>query len=70
MPMAKEYRQQAQACLERAKASTDLFAKHSMMELADEFNKAADELEHSFLLALEPTSRAKHYSFTAPRYRA
>ena len=57
MPMAKEYRQQAQECLELARASTDLFAKQSMMELADEFNKAADAYERSFLLALEPTSR-------------
>ena len=60
MPMAKEYRQQARDCLELARTATNPFAKQSMMELADEFNKAADELEHAFLSALEPTSRAKH----------
>jgi hypothetical protein len=58
MPMAKEYRQQARDCLELAKASTDLFAKQSMMELADELNKAADELERAFLSAVQP--RTKH----------
>jgi phosphate uptake regulator len=57
MPMAREYRKQARDCLELGKAATDLFAKQSMMELAEEFNKAADELDHSFLLALEPTTR-------------
>jgi len=57
MPMAKEYRKQARDCLELGKAATDLFTKQSMMELADEFNKAADELEHSFPSALEPTTK-------------
>jgi hypothetical protein len=45
MPTAKEYRQQAQECLELAKKATDLYAIQAMMELADEFNKAADDLE-------------------------
>ena len=45
MPTAKEYRQHAQECLELAKLATDVFTKQSMMELAEEFNKAADALE-------------------------
>jgi hypothetical protein len=45
MPTAKEYRQQAQECLELAKAAGDLYAKQAMTELAEKFNKAADDLE-------------------------
>ena len=45
MPTAKDYRQQAQQCLELAKAAKDLYAKQAMTELAEEFNKAADTLE-------------------------
>ena len=45
MPTAKEYRRQAQECLDLAKVATDLYAKRAMAELAEEFNKAADALE-------------------------
>jgi hypothetical protein len=45
MPTAKEYRQQAQDCLELAGEATEPYAIRAMMELAEEFNKAADELE-------------------------
>jgi hypothetical protein len=45
MPTAKDYRQQAQQCLELAKAAKDLYAKQAMTELAEEFNKAADTLD-------------------------
>ena len=45
MPTEKEYRQQAQKCLELAKATKALYAKQAMTELAEEFNKAADDLE-------------------------
>jgi len=45
MPTAKEYRRQAQECLELAKTAGDLYAKQAMAELAEEFNKAADTLE-------------------------
>ena len=45
MPTAKEYRRQAQECLELAKVARDLYAKQAMAELAEEFNKAADALE-------------------------
>ena len=47
MPTAKEYRQQAQECLELAKEATEPYAIRAMMELAEEFNKAADNLELS-----------------------
>jgi hypothetical protein len=46
---AKEYRKQAEECLELAKAATEPFV--AMMELAGEFNKAAEELEHTPLAA-------------------
>jgi len=45
MPTAKEYRRQAQEFLELARAARDLYAKEAMVELAEEFNKAADALE-------------------------
>jgi hypothetical protein len=46
MPTAKEYRQQAKECVELAKAAKDLYAKEAMAELAEEFSKIADLLEH------------------------
>jgi hypothetical protein len=45
MPTAKEYRQQAEWCLELAKTAEQAFAKTAMKELAEEFNKAAEKLE-------------------------
>jgi hypothetical protein len=45
MPTAKQYRQQAQECLELAKAATDLYAIRALTELAEEFNKAAETQE-------------------------
>jgi hypothetical protein len=46
MPTAKEYRQQAKECLDLAKAAKDLYAKEAMTELAEEFSKTAELLEH------------------------
>jgi len=43
MPTAEEYRRHAQECLQLAKEAKELYAKQTMMELAAEFNKAADE---------------------------
>jgi hypothetical protein len=45
MPTSKEYRHRANACLELAKEANDIFARTAMMELAQEFNLAADEAE-------------------------
>ena len=45
MPTSKEYRHRANACLELAKEANDIFAKTALMELAEEFNHAADEAE-------------------------
>ncbi len=45
-PTAKEYRQQAKECLDLAKAAKDLYAKEAMAELAEEFSKTAELLEH------------------------
>jgi hypothetical protein len=50
MPTAKEYRRQAQECVEPAKVAKDVFAKQAMAELAEEFNKAADALERKSAL--------------------
>ena len=50
MPTAKEYRRQAQECVELAKAARDQFAKQAMVELAEEFNKVADTLERKSAL--------------------
>jgi hypothetical protein len=47
MPIAKEYRQKAQDCLELAKWATDVFSKEAMVELAEESYRTADELEHN-----------------------
>ena len=45
MPTAQEYRNRAEQCAELAKASTELYAKRAMEELAVEFRKAAERLE-------------------------
>ena len=45
MPSATEYRQQAQECLKLAQEVTEAYAKQTMKELAEEFYKAAEELE-------------------------
>src|SRR5439155_10518501 len=45
MLTAKEYRQQAQECLELAKRTEQLYVKEAMTELAEEFNGAAEKLE-------------------------
>ena len=45
MPTAKQYRQQAEQCSELAKAAKDLYAIESLMELAQEFHNAADQLD-------------------------
>jgi hypothetical protein len=42
---ASKYRRQAEKFLELAKAATDLYAIQAMTELAEEFNKAPDQLE-------------------------
>ena len=52
MPTAKDYRQQAQQCLELAKAAKDSYTKQAMTELAEEFNKAADTLERKSAVQL------------------
>jgi hypothetical protein len=42
---AREYRQRAKDCLELAKGAEDPFSKEAMLELAREFNKAAEQLD-------------------------
>jgi hypothetical protein len=46
MRTAQEYRQQAQDCLKLAKEAKDIYAKEAMSELAEEFRKVAELLEH------------------------
>jgi hypothetical protein len=45
MPTSEEYRHRANACLELAKEANDIFARTALVELAEEFNHAADEAE-------------------------
>jgi hypothetical protein len=45
MPTAKEYRQQAKECLDLAKEAEEFYARQTMVELAEEFNAAAELLE-------------------------
>jgi hypothetical protein len=45
MATAQEYLKRAEQCAELAKASTELYAKRAMEELAVEFRKAAERLE-------------------------
>jgi hypothetical protein len=42
---AKEYRQQVHGGMELAKGTNELYAKQAMAELAEEFTKAAEQLE-------------------------
>ena len=46
MATAKEYRQHAAECLELAKAK-EVFVKSALTELAEEFNKRADQMERA-----------------------
>ncbi len=45
MRTPKEYRQHAKDCLELANASTYVYVKTALTELARELNKTADRLE-------------------------
>ena len=46
MPSSEEYRHRANACLELSKEAGDVvFARTALMELAQEFHRAADEAE-------------------------
>lgn len=49
MPTARQHRQQAKQCLELAKAAEDFYVKEAMAELAEEFSKMAELLEHPTL---------------------
>jgi hypothetical protein len=46
MATPKEYRQHAAECLELAKAK-EYFVKSALTELAEEFNKRADQMERA-----------------------
>jgi hypothetical protein len=49
MSTARQHRQQAKECLELAKAAKDFYVKEAMAELAEEFGKTAELLEHPAL---------------------
>jgi hypothetical protein len=42
---AEIYRWQAEQCWELAKAEKDVFGKEALLELAEEFNQAAQQLD-------------------------
>jgi hypothetical protein len=46
LEVANQYRRQAQQCVELAKAALDGYAVEGMTELAQDFNRAAEDLEH------------------------
>ena len=56
MPTSKEYRHRANACLELAEEASDVFARTALMELAQEFNHAADQAERRSSLKFERRS--------------
>jgi hypothetical protein len=71
MPTAKEYRREAQECVELAKVARDQFAKQAMAELAEEFNKAADALERKSLsIAFRVTPASLNTSRAFPKFES
>ncbi len=48
MPTSKEYRMRADECSKLANDSHDYYVQVALTELADEFNRAADDLERPF----------------------
>ena len=47
MATARQYRQRAEVCLELAQEAKDPRTKEAMMELAEEFNRAAEKLQRA-----------------------
>jgi hypothetical protein len=45
MATARQYQVRAKVCLELAKEAKDIYARDAMLELAEEFKKAAEKLE-------------------------
>ena len=45
MPTAKEYRLEAKACLELADKAKEPYVKESLIELAEDYNRAARQAE-------------------------
>jgi hypothetical protein len=58
MPSVIQYRQRAKQFLDLAKESRESYAKETLCELAEEFNKAAEELERD--QRLTHSSRREH----------
>jgi hypothetical protein len=47
MPTPQEYRQQAKECLELAFETNELYVQTALIEMAADFNKIAEKLEHN-----------------------
>jgi hypothetical protein len=45
MPTSKEYRQQADQCLELANKAEDFYVKSALIELAEEFKEHAKKIK-------------------------
>jgi hypothetical protein len=60
MPTASEYRQQAKECLELANRPNEPYLEPLLLELAVEYNEAADELQRS-----EPITRNMQHRATS-----
>jgi hypothetical protein len=51
MPTSKQYRYQAQECLELAEQTSQVYAKTALLELAADFCKMGRDLERSKMSA-------------------
>ncbi len=58
MPTPKEYRQQAEECLELASEAEEVYVKTALIELAADFQEIADKLEHRERLRAGSTPQA------------
>ncbi|HEY1360695.1 MAG TPA: hypothetical protein VGF60_00540 [Xanthobacteraceae bacterium] len=54
MTTPQEYRHQAAECLRLAEASTEVYVKAALLELAAEFQKRAEDLERRQLHVYSP----------------
>ena len=65
MSTPAEYRQRAHDCRQLARSATDLYAQVMLVELADEFQTAAEELEDARAGASGRTSSRRRESAAA-----
>jgi len=69
MPTSKECCQHAEECLTLAKATTQIYARQALLELAAEFRQIAEELERRSSHSTGAKRRRAHNNFAPPRRR-